>query len=311
MTGAWAQAFAPASVGNVAAGFDLLGHSLVGAGDRARVEIIDEPTVRITAVRGGPDSIPLDAARNTAGAALIALRAFRGLRHGFALEIDKGIPLGSGMGGSAASAAAALVAANALLDDPLPIEALYPFALDGEMVASGGRHGDNVAPSLIGGLVLALPDRLIRVPVPASIHCVLVHPHQVLETRAARLALTAPYPLEEVTGQSALLAQLLLGCERGDIELIQRGLRDILIEPRRAPLVPGFADVKQAALSAGALGASLSGAGPSLFAWAVDRASAETIADAMAQAFSDHHIECDRWISPVAGPGAEVIQCTI
>ena len=308
MSEGFVEAFAPASVGNVAAGFDLLGHSIAGPGDRARVRVIEAPTVRIVAVCGGPASIPLEAGRNTAGAALIALRRARAPGLGFELEIDKGIALGSGMGGSAASAVAALVAANALLPEPLPIAALYPFAVAGEEVASGGRHGDNVGASLLGGLVLALPDRLMPIPVPNALYCALVHPLQVLETRQARLALTAPYPLHEITAQSALFGQLLLGCERGDLELVAAGLADVLIEPRRAPLVPGFADAKQAALEAGALGASLSGAGPSVFAWTVGETAAVAVAAAMTQAFAGHGIDADHWVSPVAGPGAKLLR---
>jgi homoserine kinase len=178
-----ACAFAPASVGNVAVGFDLLGHSVAGAGDRAEVRRIDEPVVRIAAIRGRVDGLPLDPLRNTAGTALLSLRHALGLSGGFELVLHKGIALGSGMGGSAASCVAALVAANALLESPLSREALYPFALDGEAVASGSRHGDNLGSMLLGGLVLSTPDRLLRVPVPAAWHCALVHPHVVLETR--------------------------------------------------------------------------------------------------------------------------------
>ena len=155
-----ARAFAPGSVGNVGVGFDVLGHSIAGIGDIATVRRIDAPTVRITAIRGTVTDLPLEAERNTAGGALIALREALALPFGFELELDKGIPLGSGLGGSAASCVAALVAANALLDAPLSPHDLYPHALAGEAVASGGRHGDNVGPMLLGGLVLATADRL-------------------------------------------------------------------------------------------------------------------------------------------------------
>jgi homoserine kinase len=181
-----ARAFAPAGVGNVAVGFDVLGHSLAGAGDVATVRRIPEREVRIVAVRGVETRIPLEAQRNTAGVALQALMHAVGLPGGFELELDKGIALGSGMGGSASSCVAALVAANALLDAPLSREALYPYALDGESIASGGRNGDNVAPMLLGGLVLATAERLVRIPVPEAWHCALVHPAQVLETLRAR-----------------------------------------------------------------------------------------------------------------------------
>lgn len=305
-----ATAFAPASVGNAAVGFDLLGHSIAGPGDRVRAVRTESPGVRIDAITGLDLPLPSDPLRNTAGAAVASLLAARGAGFGVALEIEKGIPLGSGMGGSAASAVAAVVAANALFEAPLPREALYAHALEGESVASGGRHGDNVGPQLLGGLVLATPDRLIPVPVPEGLRVVLVHPPQVLETRASRAALAQPYPLADFVAQSTALALVLAGCWRGEIELIGAGLRDVLVEPRRAPLVPGFAAVKAAALAAGALGASLSGAGPSVFAWCTaDREAA--VACAMRAAFLPHcgDVDPDVWCSPVAGPAAEVLAC--
>jgi homoserine kinase len=303
-----AIAFAPASVGNVAVGFDLLGHSLAGPGDTATVRRIDEPVVRIAAISGCVTALPREPARNTAGAALIALREALGLRHGFELSLAKGIPLGSGLGGSAASCVAALVAANALLAEPLSREALYPFALAGEAVASGGRHGDNVGPMLLGGLVLATDERLIRIPVPHAWHCAVVHPDQVLETRAARAALAGAYQLGEFVAQSASLAQVLLGCERGDAGLVRAGLHDHLVEPRRAGLIPGFAAVKQAALSAGAMGASISGAGPSVFGWFENRQQAGLAAEAMLAAFAAAGLTGQAYVSPVNGPAAALLK---
>ncbi|MFY2764555.1 homoserine kinase [Arenimonas sp. MALMAid1274] len=299
-----ARAYAPASVGNVGVGFDILGHSLSGPGDVATVRRIDEPVVRIAAVRGLATELPRDAAANTAGAALLALRAALSLPFGFEIELDKGIALGSGLGGSAASCVAALVAANALLEKPLSNAALYPFALEGEAVASGGRHGDNVGPMLLGGLVLATADRLVSVSVPERWHCAVVHPHFVLETRAARAALAGHYALPEFVTQSAALAQVLLGCERGNAGLVRAGLRDTLVEPRRAALIPGFAAVKQAALDCGAMGASISGAGPSVFGWFESRAAAEVAAQAMTDAFAEAGLASDQRVSPIAGPAA-------
>jgi len=302
-----ARAFSPASVGNVGVGFDILGHSLEGPGDIATVRRTSEPVVRMAAIRGGVAGLPMQAEHNTAGAALIALRDALGLSCGFEIELDKGIALGSGLGGSAASCVAALVAANALLDAPLAREALYPFAMAGEAVASGGLHGDNVGPMLVGGLVLATADRLVPIAVPARWHCAVVRPHFALETRVARAALAAPFALHEFVTQSAALSQVLLGCERGDAALVRAGLEDHLVEPRRAALIPGFAAVKQAALDAGAMGASISGAGPSVFAWFEDRASAVTAAAAMVAAFAQAGLGSDPHVSPVSGPRAEVL----
>jgi len=303
-----ARAFAPASVGNVGVGFDLLGHSLAGAGDYAEVSRIDEPVVRIAAIRGCVSGLPTDPRQNTAGVALMALRKALGLQHGFELVLEKGIALGSGMGGSAASCVAALVAANALLKQPLPREALYGFALDGEAVASGSRHGDNLGGMLLGGLVLATHERLLRIPVPADWHCALVHPHVVLETRKARAALAGHYALGEFVAQSSNLALVLAGCYRSDAALVREGLKDVLVEPRRAPLIPNFARVKQAALDHHALGASISGAGPSVFGWYENRADAEAASASMQAAFAEVALDSDGWVSPVDGPAASLVE---
>ncbi|HVI58118.1 MAG TPA: homoserine kinase [Luteimonas sp.] len=308
-----ARAFAPAGVGNIGVGFDLLGHSFDGPRDVARVWRIDEPRVRIDAVRGdvpGADALPLDVSRNTAGAALVALRARTGVGHGFALELEKGIPIGAGLGGSAAACVAALVAANALLDAPLPREALYSCAIDGEAVSSHSRQGDNVAPMLLGGVALATATRMVALDAPAWLHCVVVHPDQVLETRRARAVLAEPYPLATVVRHGAHLALFLTGLQRGDADLIREGLQDLLAEPRRAPLVPGFARVKAAALDHGALGSSLSGAGPSVFAWFASKAEAKVAAPAMRAAFADAGFDSRAWVSPVAGPRAELMDAT-
>ena len=302
-----AQAMAYASVGNVAVGFDILGHCVAGAGDRAVVRRIDEATVRIAAIHGRVTDLPLEASGNTAGAALLSLRRALGLHHGFEVVLHKGIALGSGMGGSAASCVAALVAANALLERPLPREALYGFALDGEAVASGSRHGDNLGPMLLGGLVLATRDRLLRLAVPEQWHCALVHPHTVLETRKAREVLAGGFSLHDVVAQHANLALVLTGLHRSDAELVREGLKDVLVEPRRAPLVPGFARVKQAALDHHALGASISGAGPSVFGWYERREDAERAAAAMSAAFAEEGLASDALVSPINGPAAALV----
>ncbi len=302
-----AKAFSPASVGNVGIGFDILGHVIEGVGDIVIARRIDEPTVRIAAIRGATVDLPLDAPSNTAGAALIALREALQLPFGFEIEIEKGIPLGSGMGGSAASCVAALVAANELLDVPLSREELYPFALVGEAVASGGKHGDNLGPMLLGGLVLATAEHLVKVPVPREWHSLLVHPDAILETRRARAALQGAYAIREFVQQSANLALFLAGCQHGDVELVRAGLSDVLVEPRRAPLIVGFDAAKRAMLDGGALGASISGAGPSVFGWFETRAQAETATPKVQQAFRDAGFDSQAWVSPIEAPGARVL----
>jgi homoserine kinase len=302
-----ARAFSPASVANVAVGFDLLGYAVPDVGDTVTVRRIDAPEVRIVAIRGSAVELPLDAPSNTAGAALIALREALALPFGFELEIDKGIPLSSGMGGSAASCVAALIAANALLDVPLSREQLYRYSLEGEAVASGSRHGDNLGPMFLGGLVLSTLERLVPVPVPAHWHSLLVHPEALLETRRAREALQGSYALKEFVAQSSNLALVLAGCHAGDAGLVRAGLADVLVEPRRAPLIVGFDAAKAAALAAGAMGASISGAGPSVFAWFEDRDAALAAAPKVQAAFAAAGFDSQSWVSPINSPGARLL----
>jgi len=303
-----AIAFAPASVGNAAVGFDLLGHAIEGPGDSVVASRRRQPGVSIERIEGVVTDLPGDPERNTAGRAVLALLSATQPGLGVGLEIHKGIGLGSGLGGSAASATAALVAVNALLDRPLPQSALYPFALAGESAASGASHGDNVGPQLLGGLVLATTDRLIPIPVPDGLWAVVVHPDHVVETRLARTSLTEPFPIGTIVAQQTNLAQVLCGCYTGDFDLIAAGLADVLVEPRRARLVPGFAEVKRAALDHGALGASISGAGPSVFGWFRHRAQAESAGSAMRSAFADQGLKAQVHVSPVDAPGARLVE---
>ncbi len=303
-----ATAYAPASVGNVGVGFDLLGHSLVAVGDKVTVTRIEEPTV---IVRGTTATdIPMDAANNTAGAGLLQLIEERQLPFGFDVLLDKGIPLGSGMGGSAASASGSVLAASRLLDEPLTESELLHYGMYGEAVASGAFHPDNLAPALLGGLILGLaldPLQIVRVPVPPALHCVIVYPELRIDTRDARALLPREIRLKDHTAQSGRLAGVIAGCYRGDMALIGRALEDLIIEPHRASLVKGFPEVKNAALQAGALGCSLSGSGPSLFAWCAGYSVGELIRDRMIAAFAAVGVASRGWISPVDAPGTRII----
>lgn len=300
-----ATAFAPASVGNVGVGFDVLGHAFPALGDRVQASRGAAPGVRIVAIRGVTQALPREAERNTAGRAVQSLLDQARPPFGVELSIEKGIPLGSGLGGSAASAVAAVVAANELLDAPFAREALLPHAIAGETVASGSPHADNVAPSLLGGLVLTVGSVATRIPVPATIRCALVHPRMQLETRAARQMLAPSVPLPAFVRQSANLAGVIAGCWAADLALIRAALEDVVIEPQRAPLIPGFASVKAAALAAGAIGCSISGAGPSVFAWC-EEAAAGPVLHAMRDAFARAGLESDGWIASIAGDGARI-----
>ncbi|HKL49543.1 MAG TPA: homoserine kinase [Wenzhouxiangellaceae bacterium] len=307
MNRSFATATAPASVGNAAVGFDLLGHALNAPADCVTASRSAEPGVRIASITGSRHALPLDAESNTASRAVMAMFEAHGIDVGVELTIEKGIPLASGLGGSAASAVAAVVAASALLELDLAPAQLYPFALAGEAVASGATHGDNVGCQLLGGLVLATADRLVSIPVPDGLTAVAVHPDYRVNTRDARQCLAEPFDLATVVAQSCNLALVLTGCHKSSLELIRSGLADVMVEPRRAALIPGFAEVKRAALENGALGASISGAGPTVFGWFADEAAAESAGRAMVKAFADAGLGAEAFVSPVAAPGARIV----
>jgi len=303
-------AFAPATVANVGIGFDILGHTVEAVGDRVRLRRIDEPVVRIRSVTGIAGDLPVEAKSNTAGRAVQALHAALDLPHGFEIDIEKGIPLSSGLGGSAASAVAAVVAANALLEAPFPRLQLLKFAMEGEIVASGSAHIDNIAPCLFGGLVLSVGidnPRVKQIPVPAALRCVLVHPHMRLGTREARAILKPEISRSDFIWQSANLAGFISGCYSNDLDMIRESFNDVIIEPQRHSLIPGFKDVQRGAMSAGALGCSISGAGPTIFAWA-ELQEAEAVRGAMVAAFARHGLDSDCWISPLENYGARVVR---
>ena len=306
-------AFAPASIGNVGVGFDMLGLALQGVGDRVSVRRRDDDRIVVAEVRaadGKPHpELSTQPDRNTASIAAAALWRAAGVGDGLEIVLHKGIPLQSGMGSSAASAVAAVVAANALLESPFGTPQLLTFALEGEKFASGGLHADNVAPSLLGGLVLCPPASLpetVSLKLPTGLRSVLLHPHLRVETAKARRDLAKSYTMEQWLTQQGYLATFVLACERNDHRLIGRSLRDAVIEPQRAGSVPCFHAVKTAALRAGALGCSLSGSGPSVFALCSDEL-APTVVQVMEEACRASGTGCESWISPMNSPGAHVL----
>jgi homoserine kinase len=306
------SAFAPASIGNVAVGFDMLGLALADVGDRVLARRASGADVTVVEVRGIDGELhpylSTDASQNTASIAAAALLLDQQPGVGVDLKVHKGVPLQSGMGSSAASAVAAVVAVNALLDAPLPLADLLPFALEGEKFASGGLHADNVAPSLLGGLILCpevLLPQVISLPVPSGVSAVLLHPDLQVNTAQARRRLRKSYSMQLWLQQQGLLAGFIAACAADDIALIGETLRDVIIEPQRADAVPCFAAVTEAARRSGALGCSLSGSGPSLFALAPDTA-APNIASAMEHACRSQGIGCRSWVSPMTAPGAHI-----
>jgi homoserine kinase len=305
-----ATAFAPATVSNVACGFDVLGFALETPGDHVTARL-SPSGVQIEGIDGDGGRLPRDAARNTAGVAALALLTKLGERRGVVLSIRKGLPLSSGLGGSAASAAAAVVAVDAVLGSGASIETLVSCALEGERLGAGSAHADNVAPSLYGGFVLVRrlnPPDIIRLPVPSGLVAVVVHPDLEIETARARALLGTTVPLADAVRQWANLGAFVDALHRGDFSQISRSLEDTIAEPRRASLIPGLAMIKRAAGDAGALGCSISGSGPSLFALCAGRDVAERVAAAMSGAVRTH-IGRDPgvYVSSIAPRGAHVL----
>jgi homoserine kinase len=303
-----ASASAPASIGNVGVGFDILGQAFDAARDL--VTAVREPAagVRLGAVSGVVTSLPDNPSANTALAAAQAVLQAGKARFGVRLSIEKGVPLSAGMGGSAASAVAGAAAANALLDEPFSAEDLLPFALEGERVASDPPHWDNVMASLLGGLVLAAreePPLVQRLPVPKGIVSILLHPAVKVETKMARGILAREVSMALAVEHSRRVAAFTAGCATGDLGLIRAGLEDVLVEPQRRHLLPVLPVVQRAAVEAGALGCSFSGSGPSVFAWALE-ADADRVEDAMSWAFVEAGVAARAYRAPVNSPGVRV-----
>ncbi|EON75913.1 Homoserine kinase [Lunatimonas lonarensis] len=277
-------AFAPATVANVSCGFDILGFAVDSLGDRVTVSLNDTNEIRVTRIEGDNGKLPLAIDKNTCGVAVNAMLKAMDFKGGVDIELYKGLPLGSGMGSSAASAVAALVATNRLLGNPFEKAALLPFAIESERVACGAGHADNVSPALLGGFVLIRdyhPLDVIPLNVPRGLYCTLVHPHLVLNTADSRSVLKQHVSLKDATTQSGNIAGLVAGLYQEDMELISRSLNDVIAEPSRSILIPGYEEMKEAIKTAGALGCGISGSGPTLFilspteeiAWEVSRRS--------------------------------------
>jgi homoserine kinase len=288
-------------------GLDIFGCAVTGPGDAVIAERTDDVQVRV--VDAGHSELPQHPSRNSAAiAAAAVLRRAGSPRYGIALWVEKGLPLAAGQGGSAASAVAGAVAANALLDVALPHCALLEACLEAES-AVAGHHADNVAPALMGGWVLIRsmkPLDVIRLPVPDALRIVLVHPNQRLRTADSRAVLPASVSREIALHQAAQVAAMAAALAANDLALLGRALDDRIAEPVRAALVPGFTEAKQAAMRAGALGGSLSGSGPTSFALTDGDDVAARVADAMRDAHRRLGIECRVRIERVDGQGARV-----
>jgi len=306
------RAFAPASIGNLGPGLDVLGCAVTGAGDSVTVEWCDASGV-VLRDPGHPE-LPTDPALHSsaiAAGAVLRQALGGGTRPpaaGIALTVKKDLPLSAGQGGSAASAVAGAVAANALCGSPLPTEALLDACLLAESTVAG-RHLDNLAPSLLGGICLVRsmdPIDVVRLSVPDGLFIVLAYPSQRLRTADARAVLPAVVDRATALHQAAQVGAIVAALASGDMALLGRAIDDRIAEPARARLIPGFRDAKAAALTAGALGASISGAGPTTFALAGDLACAQAVAVAMEGAFASQAITSSVRVCEVDRVGARV-----
>jgi homoserine kinase len=299
------RAFAPATVANLGSGFDVLGMALMEPGDTVIARRTSGRGVRIAAVHGDGGRLSTDADKNTAGIAATLTLARAGIEAGIELELHKGLPLGSGLGSSGASAAAAAYAVNLLLGSPLRKAELIGPCVEAE-AAVAGRHADNVAPALLGGLILVRsldPADFVRLPVPEGLTMAVVTPRFEVNTRDARAALPADVSLSALVRASANLAAFVSACFSGDLGLLSRAMEDHVVTPARARLIPGCLDVIEAAMSAGALGSSISGSGPSMFALCRSERSAGDAVVAMQAAFMDAGLESTAVLSPADCPG--------
>lgn len=314
------RAFAPATVGNVACGFDVLGLALDHPGDEVRVTDHPAPGVTLARIEGDGGRLPRDPLRNAATIAALAVLRAVGVDDsvGMAIELHKGLPLASGLGGSAASAVAGAVGADAFLQSKghshgLPMTTLLACAEAGEREGAGAGHLDNAAPALHGGICLVRPSlsgvggEVISLPIPAGLSVAVVHPTLEIRTEEARSILGDTVPLPLAVLQWANTAAFVAALYEGDLNLLSRSIVDHVAEPHRAKSIPGFRDAMAAARQAGALGGSLSGSGPSVFALCPDEAVADAVSQAMGSVFESRGIDVRRYGGPVSSLGARVL----
>lgn len=300
--------FAPATVANLNCGFDVLGLCLDGIGDEMIFRKSSEKGLRITKIIGA--DLPYELENNVAGVAGLALLNEVDIDFGIEMEIHKKLKLGSGIGSSSASAAGAVFGINELFGKPFTKKELVNFAMKGEVVASGSEHADNVAPCLLGGFTLVTgynPLEVIRIDAPKDLFAVVLHPHIEVKTSDSRAVLKPEVSLKDAITQTGNLGGFVAGLYTSDYELISRSLKDVIVEPYRKHLIPGFDKVKNAAMDNGALGSGISGAGPSIFALCKGKESANKVAKAMEKAFSDTGISHDIHLSRINDEGTKLI----
>jgi len=306
-------AFAPASVANVGCGFDIMGFAVQGIGDTVTVSLqSDSDNSKITVTGTYGHLTPSERSKNTAGVAINAyLQAIGKSDIGLNIILEKNMPLGSGMGSSAASSAAAVYAVMPLLSSTLSTRELSPFTMEGERIACGSAHADNVAPASLGGFGLIRsynPLDIITVNCPDDLFAAVVHPHIELNTSDSRRVLNKEVSVADAIIQSANTAGFMVALIKSDFELMKRSMSDLLAEPRRMQLIPGFDAIKNAAMEAGAIGCGIAGSGPSVFALCNGEATANEVAKAIREGFSDIGLYNEGYVSQLNAPGTVVIE---
>lgn len=304
------KVFAPASVSNVGPGFDILGFALNEPGDEIILSKSNNDRLEITNITGDDGKLPYEVEKNTASVAIKSLMDNYEIKEGISIEINKKMGLGSGLGSSAASAVAGVVAINELLELKLEKNILLEHALAGEFVASKAIHADNVAPSLFGGIVLIRgynPVDLIQIPAPKDLFCTIIYPDIEIKTSEARAILPSSVPLKDMISQTGNIASLIYGLSTSDYTLISRSLNDSIIEPVRSKLITGYKEIKKAAIDAGALGSSISGSGPSLFALSNSEVIANKIAVYTKAVVDSLGIESVTYVSKINEVGPKIL----
>ncbi len=305
-----AIAKAPASIANLAVGFDLLGQAFAGCYDIITASKTPKSGICLGEVSGLTNSLPQQISKNTALRGANAVLQAAGARFGVRLDLHKNIPLSAGLGGSAASSVAAVIAVNALLEQPFSKEELLDFALEGERASSDPPPKDNVSACLYGGLVLASPGQskqVVQLPCPKGLRAVVIHPQLKIETGESRKKLLTDNSLTQTIDVAGRIAAFVHACHKSDISLLHQIMQDVLIEPQRASTIPPFYQVQKAALNAGAICCSISGSGPSIFAWALQK-EANDVQNAMLQAMRDTGILANAYQSPLNVDQCKVIE---
>ncbi|MFT4669033.1 MAG: homoserine kinase [Flavobacteriaceae bacterium] len=300
--------FSPASIANINCGFDVLGLSLEGMGDEITLRKVPQKGIKITAIEGA--DLPLETLKNVAGVAGMAMLQDLNLNFGFEIQIHKGIPIGSGIGGSAASAAAVVFGINQFLERPLTLQELTHYGMKGEALASGSEHADNVAPSVFGGFTLITsytPLNIVSLPVPKNLFVTIIRPHIEIKTKESRAALPINVSLKDVITQNGNLAGFISSLYTSDYHLMAKSLVDVLVEPHRKDNIPLLDKARKIALKNGAMAFGIGGSGPAMFSICKGIEVAEQVEVSLKDLYKGLNIQIDSFVSKVSNVGSKII----